>query len=485
MNFRMVFSVLGKSFIVEAVLLIFPALVSIIYGESNLISFVAPMALLVLIGAPLSFIKTKDKQIYSKEGFIIVALVWICFSLFGALPYVIGKEAGLAHYIDALFETVSGFTTTGSSVVSDTEALTRSAMFWRLFTHFIGGMGVLVFLLALLPEGSVGLMHIYKAESPGPNSSKMIGKMKYTARVLYSIYVMLTVIQTVLLLFGGMSFYESLLNAFATAGTGGLSIHNSGIAYYNSAYIEMVIAVFMFLFSVNFNIYYLILIGGFAKAIKSEEFITYIIMVFVATITIALNILGSTGSFVNSLRLSFFQVTSISSTTGFTTANYDAWPAFSKGILLLLTIVGACGGSTGGGMKVSRLIVIIKSGIADVKRLFYPRSVISVRFEGKTLLKEVESNVKTYFNLYISIVLVSTLILSLDGFANGDLFTHISASFTCISNVGPGFNMVGPTHTFAGYSDISKLTLSAVMLLGRLEFFPILALFLPKTWKKA
>lgn len=485
MNYKMVFSVLGKALIIEAVLLVFPAAVSIIYAENNLASFLIPMAILVAVGIPLSFIKPKNKQIYSKEGFVIVALVWIAFSLFGALPFVIGKEAGLTNYVDALFETVSGFTTTGSTVLDDVELLSRSAMFWRMFTHFLGGMGVLVFLLALLPEDNVGLMHIYKAESPGPNSSKMIGKMKYTARVLYGIYVVMTAIEIVLLLCGGMSLYDSLLNAFSTAGTGGLSVHNGSIEYYHSAYIEMVIAVFMFLFSVNFNVFYLILIGGFAKAIKSEEFITYVIMTVCSTLVIALNILSCTGSFLQSLRLSFFQVTSISSTTGFSSVNFDTWPSFSKGVLVFLTIIGACGGSTGGGMKVSRFVIMVKSGFADLKRIFYPRSVITVKFEGKTLLKEVESNVKTYFNLYIGIALVSTLILSLDSFASGDLLTHLTASFTCISNVGPGLNMVGPACSFAGYSAVSKITLSFVMLLGRLEFFPILALFFPRTWKKA
>lgn len=477
----MVFSVLGKTMVVEAILLCFPLLVGVICAEHSFLSYLIPILGLVAAGLPLSLcLKPKDKSIYAKEGFIVVALVWIIFSLFGALPFVISGQ--IPNYVDALFETVSGFTTTGASILSDVESLSKSAMFWRVFTHWIGGMGVLVFVLAILPDSDAGLMHIFRAESPGPSVGKLVSKIKLTARILYGIYITMTVLECILLLIGGMSFYDSLLHAFSTAGTGGFGIKNTSVAYYDSVYVDVVIAIFMFLFGVNFNVYYFILIRSFAKAFKSEELLTYIIIVFTSTLVIAINILSAYGNFWNALRYSFFQVTSISSSTGFSTANFDTWPALSKGILMFLAVVGASAGSTGGGMKVSRLIILLKSGVSDVRRMVRPRFVTSPKFEGESVGDDILRNVRSYFVLWFTILVAATLLLCIDPF--GDIFTNFTATLACIGNVGPGFNLVGPACNYGGYSPYAKLLLSFVMLAGRLEIFPMLILFSPSAWKK-
>ena len=327
MNYKMVFRILGKTMITEAVLLLFPMLVGVIYAENNLISFLVPALGLIAVGLPLSFLKSKDKAIFAKEGFVIVALAWVILSLVGAVPFVISGE--IPSYIDAVFETVSGFTTTGASIMPDVEVLSKASMFWRLFTHWIGGMGVLVFVLAVLPAGSTGAMHLFRAESPGPTVGKLVSRLTFTARILYLIYAAMTVIEVIFLLCGGLSFYDALLYSFSTAGTGGFAITNAGVGQYGSAYVEIVMAVFMLLFSINFNVYYLILIGQIKKAFKSEELRVYLIIIVVATLSIALNILSSVGSFWEALRYSFFQVTSISSTTGIASVNFDNWPIFS------------------------------------------------------------------------------------------------------------------------------------------------------------
>ena len=482
MNHRLVANVLGKVMLIEALLMIFPLFVGIYYRENTYLNYLLPMAGLTAAGTALSLIKIKDRSIYAKEGFVIVALAWIIMSLVGATCFVIGGE--IPNYIDAFFETVSGFTTTGASILNNVETLSKSGMFWRLFTHWIGGMGVLVFVLAVIPASGSGAMHIFKAESPGPSSSKLVGKIRNTAQILYGIYVIMTLIETILLCAGGLNLYESLLNSFSTAGTGGFGTHNGSIAYYNSVYVEMVIAVFMFLFGVNFNVYYLFIIGNFSKAFRNREFLTYFAIVVVSTLIIAINILGMCADFSAALRYSFFQVTSISSTTGFATADFNTWPALSKGILLVLIVVGACGGSTGGGMKVSRVIVLCKSGAADIKRMINPRAVITVKNEGSALTSETEQNVRSYFILYMLFVVAVTLLVSLDAYSGGDILSNFSATLACIGNVGPGLNLVGPASSYAGYNWFSKLSLSFAMLAGRLELFPIIILFTPRTWRK-
>lgn len=484
MNYKMVFSILGKTMLIEAVLLLCSLFVGVIYSENTHVNFLIPIVGLIAVGLPLACIKMKDKSIYAKEGFVIVSFAWIILSLVGAIPFVL--SGAIPNYVDAVFETVSGFTTTGASVITDVEILPKSILFWRSFTHFIGGMGILVFVLAILPKYDSGVMHVFRAESPGPSVGKLVSKLTFTARILYGIYIIMTLIELVLLLFGGMPFFDSLLHAFGTAGTGGFSVKNTSIAHYDSVYIEMVIATFMFLFGINFNVYYLLLLGNFRKVLKSEEVRAYVIIMISATLVIALNILSSCINFGQAIRYSFFQVASIGSSTGYVSADFDKWPALSKSIIVILMMVGACGGSTGGGIKVSRLVILIKSVVADVKRLIHPRSVVTVKFEGELLNKDTERNVHTFFILWVLIVAVVTVLLCVDV---NDFLTNFTATLSCIGNIGPGLSnaglqMVGPTFNFSGYAWYSKILLSIVMLFGRLEIFPMLILFVPRTWKK-
>ena len=478
MNYKAVFNIIGKALMIEAVLLTLPMMVGVIYSENNLMAFLIPALIALGIGTPLTLIKSKEKDMYVKEGFVAVALVWIIMSLIGALPFAISGE--IPNYIDAFFETVSGFTTTGASILSDVEVLSRDIMFWRLFTHWIGGMGVLVFVLAIVPEHDSGIMHVFRAESPGPTVGKLVSKLSRTARILYGIYMAMTVIEVLLLLFGGNSFYDSLLLSFTTAGTGGFGIKNTGATDY-SLYTQMVLAVFMFLFGVNFNFYYLVLIRCVGKAFKMEEVRWYFVIVLVSTLAVAINLISETVNFIDALPLAFFQVASISSTTGITSANFDKWPAFSQAILITLTVIGSCGGSTGGGIKVARLGIFAKTTAADFRRLIHPRSVSYAKFDGEVVSTETEKNVKAYFLLWVAIVVISTILLSLDF---NDVFSNFSATLACIGNVGPGFSAVGPTMNYGFYSPVSKCLLSFVMLIGRLEIFPVLVLFAPRTWKR-
>lgn len=479
MNYKMVVNIIGKVMVVEAVLLLFPMFVGFIYNEDTFFAFLVPILSLLVIGIPISLVRSDDKAIYAKEGFIIVALSWIVMSLFGALPFVISSN--IPNYIDAVFETVSGFTTTGGSILTEVESMDLSVQFWRTFTHWIGGMGVLVFVLAILPASDSGIMHVFRAEAPGPSVGKLVSKLTFTARILYGIYMVLTIVEIIFLICGGMPVYDSVVHSFSTAGTGGFSMKNNSIAGYNSVYVEMVISVFMLLFSVNFNLFYLLLIGNFSKVLKSEELRTFFFIVVVATLAIAINLLSTGLRFWEAMRYSFFQVSSISSTTGFSSADFNEWPAFSKAVLLFLTVVGAMAGSTGGGIKVSRMIILAKSSYKDVKKMLHPRSVVTTRFEGQPLEQSVERGVRTYFVVWVIIVVLSTLLLSLD---YNEVFTNFSATLACIGNVGPGFNAVGPMGNYAMYSPFSKILLSLVMLAGRLEIFPMIILFAPLTWRK-
>ncbi len=480
MNYKMVFNILGRVMLLEATFLILPIIVNFIYLENNLLCYLIPIFILLIVGIPAITLKPKDKSIYAKEGFLIVSFAWIILSLVGAIPFIL--TGATTSYVDALFETISGFTTTGASVINDVEILPKSLLFWRSFTNFIGGMGVLVFVLAIMPSYNQGDMHVFRAESPGPSVGKFVSKIKNTSRILYSIYIVMTLILFVLLCLGGMPVFDSITHAFSTAGTGGFSIKNTSIQFYNSVYIEMVIAVFMFLFGINFNFYYLLLFRKFSKAFKSEELKTYLIIVLSSTLLIALSLLNSLNNFGEALRYAFFQTASISSTTGFTSANFNAWPIFAQGILTFLMITGSCAGSTSGGIKISRLSILFKSSIVDVKKTSNPRRVLPVKYDGEVVEKDVVNNVKTYLGLWFFIVIISTLLISIENY--GDLITNLSASLTCISNVGPGFGLVGPIHNFYNYSYFSKLVLSFTMLAGRLELFPMLILFQTATWKK-
>ena len=489
MNYKIVLNVLGKTFVLIAGLMLLPMIVGFCYGETdfwgNLVPFLAPVCLLLAIGLPLSLMKVKDKSMFAREGFVIVSISWILMSLVGCLPFIISGE--IPNFFDAFFETVSGFTTTGASILNlskDTFDMSRGIMFWRIFTHWIGGMGVLVFVMAVMPlSGSA--MHILRAESPGPSASKLVSKIGRTARILYGIYIVLTIIQMVLLLFSGMEVYDAAVTAFSTAGTGGFSIYGDSIAHYNSLYVEMVCAVFMFLFGINFNLFYLIVIGQFAKAIKSEEFITYVVIVVLATLTIAINLTSTGYTFWEGLRYAFFQTTSISSTTGVSTTDFSTWPSLSKCILTFLMIIGACGGSTAGGMKVSRGILLFKTCSNGVKKALHPRAVTTLKLEGEVQSKEIERNANVYFILWMTIVICTTLLLSFDSACGEDVLTPLTASLTCIGNVGPGMtSLIGPLGSFADFGWLSKLIMSLVMLAGRLEILPMIILFAPRTWTK-
>lgn len=480
MNYRVIIKTLGKLFLVEAILLTLPLAVGIYYGEDTLLSFLIPIGFLVGAAGIVRLLPVnRRKEIYAKEGFVIVALAWILLSLVGALPFTISGQ--IPSYIDSVFETISGFTTTGASILKDVESLSRSMHFWRCFTHWIGGMGVLVFMLAILPQDDMRAMHILRAEAPGPTVGKLVSKINLTARILYGIYIALTVLMIVFLLFGGMPLFDSIVHAFATAGTGGFSMKAASIAAYNSVYIDVVISVFMLLFGVNFNLFYLLLIGKVRQVLKSDELRWYLGIVAASVFAIAVNIWHLYQNFGQSLRYAFFQVSSIISTTGFATADFDQWPEFSKAILLLLMFIGSCAGSTGGGVKVSRIIILVKSFFYEIRSMANPRAVTSVRLEGKSVDRTIVRRVTNYWLVYCLIFIVSVLLVSLDRF---NFTTHFSAVAACINNVGPGFGAVGPSASFADLSVLSKLVLMGDMLLGRLELFPLLVMMAPSTWRR-
>ncbi len=478
MNRRMIAYTLGILLLCEAGLLILPAIVALIYGEAVIKSFLVTIALLVAVGLTLVAMKPKNKTIYARHGLIIVALCWILMSLFGALPFYFSGE--IPSYLDAVFEAVSGFTTTGSSILTDVEALSKSLIFWRSFTHWIGGMGVLVFIMAVLPlAGGGGDLHLMKAESPGPNVSKLVPKSSTTARILYGIYLVMTVIEIIILLIGGMPLFDSLTITFGTAGTGGFGILNSSVASY-TPFCQGVITVFMALFGVNFNFYFLILCKKFKDAFKSEEVWTYFAIMFSAIVVIAINVKDMFSSFGEALHHSAFQVSSVMTTTGYTTADFNQWPELSKMILLAVMCVGACAGSTGGGLKVSRVILLLKSARREFRRISHPRSVKIITFDGNRVNDETIRNTFAYFFIYAMIFASSVLVVSLDNF---DFTTTITSVIATLNNIGPGLGMVGATGNFSEFSCLSKLVLIADMLLGRLEIFPLLFLFAPSKQK--
>lgn len=478
MNKKMVLFTLGKLLKVEAVLLLLPLVVSFIYQEHIDLSYAIVAVFVFLVGLLMSRKLPKNRNIYAREGFFIVGVSWVLLSVFGALPFMLTGE--IPSFTDAFFETVSGFTTTGSSILSNLDGLSHASLFWRSFTHWVGGMGILVFTVAFIPLASGRTMHILKAEMPGPVIGKLVSKVRVTARILYVIYAALTLVQIILLILGGMPVFDSILNSFATAGTGGFSMSNEGIAVYNSAYIDGVITVFMILFGINFNLIYFFLIGKIAPVLKSEELRGYLAIIAGSTLLITLNIASQYPSYLKAFRYAVFQVASTITTTGFTTTNYDKWPMFSQTILLLLMFIGACAGSTGGGIKVSRIIMLSKQAIQELKKMIHSRSVTTLNFEGEAIAPKTISNVYSYLVLYLLVFAASLLILSLE---NLDFQTTFSAVATCINNVGPGFKAVGPTGNFGFLSDFSKWTLSFAMLAGRLEIFPILLLFSKSLWK--
>ena len=477
MNRRMILNTVGLMLKVEAALLLLPAIAALIYGESCLWSILISAAISLAAGFALTLLsRPKSQVIYAREGFITVALAWVAVSAVGALPFYISRE--IPSYIDAFFETVSGFTTTGASILANVEVMSRGLLFWRSFTHWVGGMGVLVFVMALVPSVTDRSIHIMRAEMPGPVVGKLMPRARDTASILYKIYVGMTLLQIILLWIGGMPLFESIVHAFGTAGTGGFGVKADSIAGY-SPYLQWVITVFMLLFGINFNLYYLLLIRRFRAAAQSSECWYYLGIVGVCIALITVNILPMYANFREALRLSAFQVASIVTTTGYATADFNLWPQFSKAILLLLMIMGACAGSTGGGLKVSRAVMLFKMVGKEIRHLLHPRSVNSVRFEGKQVDGATLKGVSSYFALYIICILAICLILSLEPF---DLETNLSATLACFNNIGPGLAAVGPASNYAAYSPVSKLVLSLAMLLGRLEIYPLLLTLAPGTW---
>ena len=473
----MILNTVGLMLKVEAVLLLLPAIAALIYGESCLWSILISAAISLAAGFALTLLsRPKTQVIYAREGFITVALAWVAVSAVGALPFWISRE--IPSYIDAFFETVSGFTTTGASILANGEVMSRGLLFWRSFTHWVGGMGVLVFVMALVPSVTDRSIHIMRAEMPGPVVGKLMPRARDTASILYKIYVGMTLLQIILMWAGGMPLYESIVHAFGTAGTGGFGVKADSIAGY-SPYLQWVITVFMLLFGINFNLYYLLLIRRFRAAAQSSECWYYLGIVGVSIALITANILPMYESFQEALRLSAFQVASIVTTTGYATADFNLWPQFSKAILLLLMIVGACAGSTGGGLKVSRAVMLFKTVGREIRHLLHPRSVNSVRFEGKHVDGATLKSVSSYFAIYIICILAICLVLSLEPF---DLETNLSATLACFNNIGPGLAAVGPASNYAAYSPLSKLVLSLAMLLGRLEIYPLLLTLIPTTW---
>ena len=480
MNYRMVVFVLGRIFLVEAAMMLLPMVCSAIYGEWYMLpAFLLPAVILLLLGLAASLRTPKNTTIYARDGLAIVALVWVLMSAFGALPFVISGE--IPAFADAFFEMVSGFTTTGSTILIDVEALSHGALFWRSFSHWVGGMGVLVFAMAVLPMTDGRAMHLMRAEVPGPTCGKLSSKLSDSAKILYGIYFAMTAVEVVFLCAGGMSLYESLIHSFGTAGTGGFSCRGLSIGAYQNPYFEWVIGIFMLLFGINFNLYYFILMRHFREAFGSEELRAYLGIVLFSTVTIAADILSMVGSVGEAVRTAFFQVSSIITTTGYATTEFNLWPTYSRILLLLLMFVGGCAGSTAGGLKVSRVIIFFKAARQDLNKMLHTHAVTAIRFEGKPLDEKTLQGVHNYFNVYMLLIMLSTVLVSLDGF---DLITTFTAVITCLNNVGPGMELVGPMGNFSQFSTPVKYLLSFDMLAGRLELYPMLALFAPRLWRR-
>ena len=481
MNFKMIAYIIGNLLKVEAGLLLLPMFVALVYGDDTIPAFAITILLLLAVGIPLSWRCPKNRSMYVREGFFIVGISWLLLSLFGALPFMISGE--IPRLVDAFFETVSGFTTTGASILTDVEAMCNSMLFWRSFTHWVGGMGVLVFMLAILPQTDAQTLYIMKAEVPGPTCGKLVSKVRQTALILYAIYLVMTIVLILLLVVGGMPVFDSMLHAFGTAGTGGFGIKATSVAYYDSAYLDGVIGIFMVLFGVNFNLYYLVLLtGGISAALKSEELHWYLAIIAAATGFITLDILPQYGGdLLHSFRYAFFQVSSIITTTGYTTADYSLWPVFSQTILVLIMFVGAMAGSTGGGIKVSRVAILFKNAVGGVRTILSPRSVRALKFEGKPLDHQTLAGIHTYFTVYMLLFAASVLVLSLDQY---DHVSNVTAVASCFNNVGPALGVCGPLGSYDPFNDLSTWVLSFDMLAGRLELFPLLMLFSPATYRR-
>ena len=477
MNYKMIRNILGWLLLFEAGFMLVPLVTGICYGESETVFFVITILLCASIGGLCVWNKPKDSVLYAREGFVIVSLSWIVLSLLGAIPFFISGV--IPSYLDAVFETVSGFTTTGASILTEVESLPKCMLMWRSFTHWVGGMGVLVFIMAFMPLSGGQNMHIMKAESPGPSVSKLVPRVKTTALILYSIYLVMTLVMFVMLLCGKMSVFEALTTTFGTAGTGGFGVLNDSMASY-SPYIQWVVTAFMLLFSVNFSCYYLLLIGRVKDAFNAE-LSRFAAIVGAVMLVVTLNVRGLFATLGEAIRHVAFTVASLISTTGFATVNFDAWPELSRTLLVLIMFIGACAGSTGGGLKVSRLMILIRGAFNEVGTLIHPRRVKRVMMDGHPVDTEVLHATNIYMMWYVLVFALSVILISFD---DHDLITNFTAVTATINNIGPGLGLVGPTGNFAIFSIPSKLVLIFDMLAGRLELFPMLVLFAPATWKK-
>ncbi len=481
MNYRAVVNILGKILFLEGALMTLPLIVALIYGETDTyIAFTIPILLLLGLGLIFGFKNPKKKMLLAKEGFVICGIAWILMSLFGCIPFVISGM--IPNYLDAFFETVSGFTTTGSTVMTKIEGNPLGLLFWRSFTHWIGGMGVITFLMAVVPQGDGQSMHLMRAEVPGPKAGKIVSKMTDTVRILYFLYFVLTAAEIIFLMFSGIGFYNSVVTAFATAGTGGFSVKDASIAGYHSPYVEYVVATFMLLFGVNFSLYFYLILRKFKTVLKDEELRIYLAIVAVSIGLIMFDLLTTTNvGGEKAFRDSFFTITSIISTTGFITADFEQWSIFAKTIIVTLMFIGSMAGSTGGGIKVTRIILYFKQMLGDVKQMLRPRQVIRVRLNKKSVDNSILKGINTYLVIYVFIILVSVILVSIEG---NSLVTNFTAVVSCFNNIGPGFEGVSATSNFAHMGILSKLVLSFDMLAGRLEIFPMIILLVPSTWKR-
>lgn len=480
----MTLHILGQVVITEAVLLLIPFFLAVGYGESGTpLGFGVTIGVLLALGIPCVIKKPKDTQMSPRSGFVIVALSWLLLSIFGAMPFTVSGR--IPNYIDALFETISGFTTTGATILKDIEILPKSLMFWRTFTHWIGGMGVLVFVIAVLPKSNPAIVHLLKAEVPGPQFGKLVSKIRFSARILYAIYIVLTLLEMVLLVCDkSMSFFDAITHTFATAGTGGFSNYNNSIAHFDSLYVEIVITVFMLIFSINFNLFYLILVGHVSEALRSEE-LRALFLIFIgsaAAISISLCVYNVYDTVGEAVRHASFQTASVLSTTGFSTADFSKWPVFCQTVLIALMFIGGSAGSTAGGLKISRVIIMFKSALINIKNACYPRKVMTLKLDKRTVSPELSANINSYFIIYLVIVAVSTILVSVVEYSGYNFATFFSAVVSCLNNVGPAIEGIGAAENYSAFSWFSKLILSFDMLAGRLEIMPMLLLFYPKAW---
>ena len=480
MNIKLTLKTIGQVLLVESALMLIPLAVALLYGGGDAVPILISLVITAAAGELLSLLKPRSDNLRAREGFAVVALGWILVSFFGCLPFRL--HGCIPKLVDAYFETVSGFTTTGATILTDVEVLPRGLLFWRSFSHWVGGMGVLVLSLALLPKMGARSIHLMRAEAPGPAVDKLVPRVGNNAKILYYLYISLTAVMLVCLLLTGMNLYDALIHTFGAAGTGGFSNYNASVGAFDSPAVEIITGVFMALFGVNFSIYYYILRRNWGAVKHNSELWTYLAIMLVSSVVIAVNILPMYGhNFFTSLRYSFFQVSSIMTTTGYATADFDLWPQLSRTLLTALMLVGASAGSTGGGLKVVRLQLLVKSGVREIRHTVHPKSVNTIKLDGRTVSDSVLNGAQSFFFMYILVLIVSVLLISFDGY---DLETNLTAVLSALSNIGPGFNLVGPTRNFSIFSDFSTFVLSMDMLIGRLEIFPMLMLAAPSAWRQ-